>query len=102
MVRFVRQAFSHDGTLPGLIDFRAQHDSEASFAIFPCLKTNEGTSSITFLEFSRACHRFAHIVAQKARPGETVALIATTDTILYVTALAGFVYAGITVCLITL
>ena len=88
-----------DTTLPGLIDFHMEHNPDSAFALYPSPSSTEQASAVSFLEFGRACHRFASVAAGIAQPGEVVGLIANADTLLYVTALAGFSNAGITVCL---
>ena len=56
-------------------------------------------TQISFLEYARACHRVAHAVRpNRAGPErEIVAIIANTDTILYLALIAGMVRAGVVV-----
>jgi acyl-CoA synthetase (AMP-forming)/AMP-acid ligase II len=58
-----------------------------------------GTTEITFLEFSRAAHRMAHALrpARQGDEGQVVMLIAHTDTILHHAAMAGMSIAGLVV-----
>ena len=87
-------------TLPSLIDFHLEHNPDSPFVTFPSSGSDTEVSTITFLEYGRACHRFARLTASIAQRGEVVGLIANADTLLYITAVAGFARAGITVCLV--
>lgn len=85
-------------TLPELLDFHCKHNADLPMYIFP----NEGSleaTTISFLEFGRACHRAASIL----RPGrggpdkQVVAVIALSDTILYQAIVMGLMRAGLVV-----
>jgi acyl-CoA synthetase (AMP-forming)/AMP-acid ligase II len=84
--------------LPGLIDYRLRTHPDSIFVIFP---SGDELSRITFLEFGRACQRFARIVAPGAplKSGHTVAVVLNCDTLQYLTAIGGLTYAGLTVSL---
>jgi acyl-CoA synthetase (AMP-forming)/AMP-acid ligase II len=84
--------------LASLIDYHAVHNADRPFAV---LAPDElcNASQITFLEFGRACQRFACSMVPHAPVGrsEVVGLIINCDTIMYVTAIAGLIRAGLTV-----
>ena len=88
-----------DGTvlLSDLPDFNLQHNP--TLPAFVYSPTPNSTTQISFLEYARACHRVAHAVRlnRAGSEGEIVALIANTDTILYLTLIAGMVRAGVVV-----
>lgn len=88
-----------DGTLllSDLPDFHLEHNP--TLPAFVYSSDPQYISQISFLEFSRACHRVAHAVRpNRAGPeGEVVALVANTDTILYLALVTGMVRAGLVV-----
>ncbi|EGN96351.1 hypothetical protein SERLA73DRAFT_76323 [Serpula lacrymans var. lacrymans S7.3] len=93
---------SLDGSLllPDLINFHLRHNSS-----LPCyLYSNDAKASfsppkttvITYLEFAHACHRVAHMLRphRVGNEGQVVGIVASTDTILYHTVVAGMMLAG--------
>ncbi|KAJ3543082.1 hypothetical protein NM688_g5900 [Phlebia brevispora] len=89
-----------DGSInlvPGFVDFQAQNNPEKPWVIYPSRDSPTGTSSISFLELSKAASRIARYV----RPGgptserEVVAVLVHTDTLLNVVLLIGMMYAGL-------
>jgi acyl-CoA synthetase (AMP-forming)/AMP-acid ligase II len=83
--------------LPGLIDYRLRTHPDSTFAIFP--SGDDELGRITFLEFGRACQRFARIIAPGAplESGHVVAVVLNCDTLQYLTAIGGLTYAGLAV-----
>lgn len=88
-----------DGTvlLSDLPDFNLQHNPTLPAFVYSDIP--ESITEISFLEFARACHRVAHAIRpnRTGLEGEVVALIANTDTILYLALIAGMVRAGVVV-----
>ena len=88
-----------DGTvlLSDLADFNLQHNPTLPAFVYSDIP--ESITEISFLEFARACHRVAHAIRpnRTGLEGEVVALIANTDTILYLALIAGMVRAGVVV-----
>ncbi|KAL4260482.1 Adenylate-forming Reductase [Pleurotus pulmonarius] len=79
------------------IGFHLEHNP-----IFPMYmfaeEGSENVTTITFLEFARACHRVAHHVrpvGSTQRPGQVVAIIASCDTIVYQALVVGCLKAGL-------
>jgi acyl-coenzyme A synthetase/AMP-(fatty) acid ligase len=89
-------------TLPELVDYHLEHNPDCTYAIFPGENVGDKPSRISFLEFGRAAQRFARAVCPDAptKCGEVVGIIATCDTLMYMTAIVGLVRAGYTVRLI--
>ncbi|KAH8078746.1 hypothetical protein BXZ70DRAFT_658621 [Cristinia sonorae] len=83
--------------LPGFVDFRAKHNPNDPWVLFPSAEDSTKAISITYLQLAQATHRVAHLL----RPGregpeqETVAMLLNCDTIMYVFAIIGMVRAGI-------
>jgi acyl-CoA synthetase (AMP-forming)/AMP-acid ligase II len=86
-------------SLPDLVEYRMRHDPEHTFTLFPGKASNDQPSRITYLEFGRAVQRFARTITAHPplKKGCVVGLIANCDTLLYITAIAGFAHGGITV-----
>jgi acyl-CoA synthetase (AMP-forming)/AMP-acid ligase II len=86
-------------TLPEVVEYRLKHDPNHTFTLFPSETADDKPSRITYLEFGRAVQRFARAVQSgtNLKKGEVVGLIANCDALLYITAVAGFAHAGITV-----
>jgi acyl-CoA synthetase (AMP-forming)/AMP-acid ligase II len=84
--------------LPTLIEYRAKNDSDRPFAVFPA-QDDEAPSQITFAEFQQACSRFGRAVYPEApaKEGYVVGIVATTDTLTYLAAIGGIIFAGLTV-----
>lgn len=89
-----------DGTvvLPEVIDFHSKNNADLPMYAFSEDGKNEPTT-ISFLEFSRACHRVAHALRpNRAGPeNQVVAFIALADTVLYQAVTVGLVKAGLVV-----
>jgi acyl-CoA synthetase (AMP-forming)/AMP-acid ligase II len=98
-IAHISAEFTGAATLPEIIDYHAAHNPSHYFAVFPRSDDPSAPTHISFLEFARAAQRFARAVCPTApvRRGEVVALVANADNILYITAVAGFVRAGLTV-----
>jgi acyl-CoA synthetase (AMP-forming)/AMP-acid ligase II len=86
--------------LANLVDYHTAHNAERPFVVF-AQDASSNASQITFLEFGRACQRFARAIAPDApvAKGEVVGLIINCDTIMYTTAILGLIRAGLTVSL---
>jgi hypothetical protein len=88
-----------DGTvlLSDLPDFNLQHNPTLPAFVYSPIQNS--ITQISFLEYARACHRVVHAVRpNRAGPErEIVAIIANTDTILYLALIAGMVRAGVVV-----
>jgi acyl-CoA synthetase (AMP-forming)/AMP-acid ligase II len=86
-------------TLPGIADYHRAHNPHHTYAVFPGDAPSAPPRRVTFLEFGRAVARFARAVRPRAPSarGEVVGLIAHCDSLLYVTAMAGFMRAGLAV-----
>jgi acyl-CoA synthetase (AMP-forming)/AMP-acid ligase II len=98
-IAHISAEFTGTATLPEIIDYHAAHNPEHHFAVFPRSDDPSAPTHVSFLEFARGAQRFARAVCPAApvSRGEVVALVANADSILYATALAGFVRAGLTV-----
>ncbi|KAG1870691.1 putative aminoadipate reductase [Suillus subalutaceus] len=87
-----------DGSLfiPELLEFNAQHNSDATFFVYDKPDSND-LVSISHSDFYRACHRAAHAIrpASTGADKEVVALIANSDTLLYQTVFMGIIFAGL-------
>ncbi|KAG1790286.1 putative aminoadipate reductase [Suillus plorans] len=83
-------------SLPQLVEFNAQHNSDITFFVYDKPDSND-LVSISHSDFYRACHR----AAQEIRPAsagadkEVVVLIANSDTLLYQTVFMGIIFAGL-------
>ena len=91
-----------DGSLtvfPGLIDFQSQHNPDNPWVIYSSRNSPIGVKTISYKELCDATHRIAHAVRpmRNGTEQEVVAVIIQTDTLLYVTLLAGMIRAGIVV-----
>ncbi|KAJ3758360.1 acetyl-CoA synthetase-like protein [Lentinula raphanica] len=93
-------------TVPELLDFH--YEQNPTHPIYVFARDNEEITRISFLEFIRACHRLAHII----RPGRVgpervgpervvVAVVASVDTLVYETVIAGVIRAGLIPILIS-
>ncbi|KAF8869423.1 putative aminoadipate reductase [Infundibulicybe gibba] len=84
-------------TIPEVIDFNATHN--ADFPIFAYSRDDSPseTTEISYLEFSRACHRVAQVLrpGRSGAEGEVVALVALTDTVQYQALTIGMTKAGL-------
>ncbi|EGO20260.1 hypothetical protein SERLADRAFT_363606 [Serpula lacrymans var. lacrymans S7.9] len=84
-----------DGSLllPELFAFNARHNTDRPFYIF---SNADGLTTVTHLEFYRACHRVAHALRpnRTGPEGEVIAIIAQTDNILYAALIVGTMIAG--------
>ncbi|KAG1870690.1 putative aminoadipate reductase [Suillus subalutaceus] len=87
-----------DGSLflPELVEFNAQHNSDATFYVYDKPDSND-LVSISHSDFYRACHRAAQAIgpASAGADKEVVALIANSDTLLYQTVFMGIIFAGL-------
>lgn len=85
--------------LPGLVDYRADNNPHHPWVVFPSLENSTKSASISFLEFSFATHKIAHVL-RPDRSGpeqEVVAMLLNCDTILYIAAMAAMFRAGMVV-----
>jgi hypothetical protein len=82
-----------------LIDYHLERNPDQSFTVFPGEYTGEELSRISFLEFGRACHRFARAIYPNApfKENEVVGVVVNADSLMWMTALAGIIRAGATV-----
>ncbi|KAG2050383.1 putative aminoadipate reductase [Suillus hirtellus] len=83
-------------SLPQLVEFNAQHNSDVAFFVYDKPDSND-LVSISHSEFYRACHRAAQAIrpASAGADKEVVALIANSDTLLYQTVFMGMIFAGL-------
>lgn len=95
----VMPSFKDSFGLADLIDYRATEHPKEPFAVLAA-DGSSAAKQVTRLEFARACHRFAYAVATSVpvNKGEVVGLLISCDTIMYVTAIAGLIRVGLTVC----
>jgi acyl-CoA synthetase (AMP-forming)/AMP-acid ligase II len=86
-------------TLPETLDFNMKHNPSKSMYIFSRDDALEGITTITFLEFARACHRVAHVLrpGRTGEDGRVVAVIALADTLVYHAIVLGLTRAGLVV-----
>jgi acyl-CoA synthetase (AMP-forming)/AMP-acid ligase II len=85
-------------SLPQLVEFNAQHNSDATLFVYDKPDSND-LVSISHSQFYRACHRAAKAI-KPTRAGadkEVVALIGNSDTLLYHTVFMGIIFAGLVV-----
>ena len=86
--------------LPGFLDFQAQHYPSDPWVVFPNPRVaGPGHTSLSFLDFSIASHRVAHILRpnREGQEGEVVAMVINCDSILYLALIAGMIRAGLVV-----
>ncbi|KAG2030449.1 hypothetical protein BDR03DRAFT_878261, partial [Suillus americanus] len=87
-----------DGSLflPELVQFNAQHNSDATFFVYDKPDSYD-LVSISHSDFYRACLRAAQAIgpASAGTDKEVVALIANSDTLLYQTVFMGIILAGL-------
>lgn len=71
--------------------------------MFPAIRSSTQSTSISFLEFSKATHRLAHILRPNrvGEDGEVVAVIINCDSILYLALIAGLARADLVPVLIS-
>jgi acyl-CoA synthetase (AMP-forming)/AMP-acid ligase II len=86
-------------SLPQLVEFNAQHNSDVIFFVYDKPDSNV-LVSISHSDFYRACHRAAQAIgpACAGTDKEVVALIGNSDTLLYQTVFMGIIFAGLVVC----
>ncbi|KAG1853286.1 acetyl-CoA synthetase-like protein [Suillus tomentosus] len=83
-------------SLPQLVEFNAQHNSDVTFFVYDKPDSND-LVSISHSDFYRACHRAAQAIgpASAGADKEVVVLIANSDTLLYQTVFMGMIFAGL-------
>ncbi|KAG2047412.1 putative aminoadipate reductase [Suillus hirtellus] len=83
-------------SLPQLVGFNAQHNSDVAFFVYDKPDSND-LVSISHSDFYRACHRAAEAIrpASAGADKEVVALIANSDALLYQTVFMGMIFAGL-------
>ncbi|KAG2117013.1 putative aminoadipate reductase [Suillus discolor] len=83
-------------SLPQLVEFNAQHNSDVTFFVYDKPDSND-LVSISHSDLYRACHRAAQAIrpASAGADKEVVALIANSDTLLYQTVFMGIIFAGL-------
>lgn len=86
-------------TIPDTLDFHWEHNPTLPIYAYPGEGADEITT-ISYLEFGRACHRVAHALNPDPRSPkrEVVAIIALVDTVLYHAVVVGLMKAGLVVC----
>ncbi|KZT21262.1 acetyl-CoA synthetase-like protein [Neolentinus lepideus HHB14362 ss-1] len=79
-----------------LVDFRLQHNSDRTFAVFPSDVSDGEPIHITYLEWCRAIHRVAHILRPKAEfeSRQVVGIVVNCDTLMYSTIIVALIRAG--------
>ncbi|KAF8878948.1 putative aminoadipate reductase [Infundibulicybe gibba] len=84
-------------TIPEVIDFNATHNADSPIFAYSKDDSPSETTEISYLEFSRACHRVAHVLrpGRSGDEGEVVALVALTDTVQYQALTIGMTKAGL-------
>jgi acyl-CoA synthetase (AMP-forming)/AMP-acid ligase II len=89
---------AEDAVLPSLITYRAKESADKTFAVFPSEKGD--SRHVSFAEFAQACSRFGRAIAPDgpAKEGHVVGIIANVDSLLYLAAIGGLTFAGLTVC----
>lgn len=85
-------------TLPEAVDFHIEHNPDYPVWIFNEDGTDEITT-VTYLEYGRACHRVAHKMrpGRRGPEGEMIAVVALSDNILYNAVSVGLTRAGMVV-----
>ncbi|KAG9309604.1 hypothetical protein JVU11DRAFT_10265 [Chiua virens] len=79
--------------LGDILEFNAINNPDVAFFVFP-----DGSGSrriISHLDFYRASHRVAHLIHQRFREGEKVAVFARVETILQHALTVGMILAGV-------
>ncbi|KAJ3740205.1 acetyl-CoA synthetase-like protein [Lentinula detonsa] len=88
-------------SVPELLDFHYKHNP--TYPIYVFARDDQEITEISYLEYVRACHRLAHII-RPARSGPeraVVAVVASVDTLVYETIIAGVIRAGLVPILIS-
>ncbi|KIK64025.1 hypothetical protein GYMLUDRAFT_241246 [Collybiopsis luxurians FD-317 M1] len=90
-------------TVPELLSFHYEHNPTRPMFVFAASESQQNATEISFLEFVRACHRFAHIVRPRRAGPEraVVAVVALADTLVYETIIAGTMHSGLVPLLIS-
>ena len=86
-------------TIPDIADFYAAYTPDEPWLVFPSKDPSQDIMHISFAEMAQASHRVAHILRPR-REGperEVIALLLSTDTVLYVAVLLGLLRAGLVV-----
>lgn len=92
-----------DRSIPfaGMVDFHAKHNPTRPYAILaPTSDAGGSTSNVSWLEFSRATHRAAHLInpivngRQQIPAGKVIGIFALTDSIVYQAIVMGIVRSG--------
>lgn len=80
---------------PRLLDFHRKHNPDHVYAMWLSSKTGT-VEKVSWREMGRAMHRIAHVVrpGRTGEDGRVVAIIANTDTLLYVAIHLGLMKAG--------
>ncbi|KZT20596.1 acetyl-CoA synthetase-like protein [Neolentinus lepideus HHB14362 ss-1] len=80
-----------------LVDFRLQHNSDHTYAVFPSDDPDGEPTHITHLEWCRAIHRVAHVLRPKPDMAkrEVVGIIVNCDTLMYSTTIMALIRAGL-------
>jgi acyl-CoA synthetase (AMP-forming)/AMP-acid ligase II len=92
-----------DGSLPlnSVVDFHLKHNPQHPWAI---LSATDDTPevTVTYAQLAHAVHHAAHIVNPNASlpQGTKVGILATADTIVYLTLILGVLRAGLIVSLV--
>ncbi|KAG8768783.1 hypothetical protein FRC12_005381 [Ceratobasidium sp. 428] len=83
-------------TVAQAVEFHAEHSPKHMFAILYDVESRSQTI-ITFEQFEQAVHRAAHIINPNASvpQGTNVGILASTDSIVYITLLFGAMRAGL-------
>ncbi|KZT28824.1 putative aminoadipate reductase [Neolentinus lepideus HHB14362 ss-1] len=83
--------------LAELVDFRLQQNPDRTYAVFPSDAPDGEPTHITYLEWTRAIHRVAHILRPELdfRKREAVGIIANCDTLMYSTTIVALMRAGL-------
>ncbi|KIK65759.1 hypothetical protein GYMLUDRAFT_194612 [Collybiopsis luxurians FD-317 M1] len=81
-------------SLPDLLDFHLEHNSD-----FPIFVFNEAGSTqrteISMLEYVRAAHRVGKAIHGDSQSGDVIAIVANIDTLLYSALITGIIKAGL-------
>ncbi|KAG6827401.1 putative NRPS-like protein biosynthetic cluster [Tricholoma furcatifolium] len=86
-----------DHFIPEVLDFNFTNNAKQPFFTFAYPGSPNRVQFISHLEFGRAAHRVAHALRPKrcGIDGEVVAIIASSDTILYQALITGCIVAGL-------
>ncbi|KAJ3925541.1 MAG: putative aminoadipate reductase [Lentinula lateritia] len=79
--------------LPDLLDFNLEHNPDFPLYVYP--NVDSSTTEIKAREFVRAAHRVGNIVRGNSEPGDTIAIVANADAILYTALITGIMKAGL-------